>query len=52
MNLYDIVADIIGYENYGTQQSFNSTILNICGILIVLFVVWFCDVIFRTFFRQ
>lgn len=51
MNLYNIVETIIGYTQQSQYQN-NSTIVNICGVLIILFVVWFMDCLYRLFFRH
>lgn len=51
MNLYDILVDLVGYTQQSSYNN-NSTILNICGVLIILFVIWFMDCLYRLFFRH
>lgn len=53
MTLYDIVVDLIGFTQ-SSQNAYNNntTILQICGLIIVLVIVWFLDCTYRLFFRS
>lgn len=51
MKLYNILVDILGYTT-GTGVNYNSTIMNIAGVIIVLCVIWFLDCLTRLFLRH
>lgn len=53
MNLYDIIEDLIGFttNTSGTVYNNNTTILQICGLIIILLIIWFLDCLYRLFFR-
>ena len=48
--MYQTILDILNIQT-GTGYSYNSTVIQICGVVLVLFFVWALDWIGRLFAR-
>lgn len=48
--MFDIIADIIGYSGSG-YNNYDSVIIYICGVIVILAVTLTIDMLYKLFLR-